>query len=56
VSLAMKLAGEGTFDREDRRKAMRSASRNAGVDCVTVGYKSPAEIDEAIESLNLAFA
>jgi aryl-alcohol dehydrogenase-like predicted oxidoreductase len=54
--IAMKLAGEGTFDREDRRKAMRFAFQNAGVDCVTVGYKTPAEIDEAIENLNLAFA
>ena len=54
--IAMKLVGEGTFDREDRRKAMRFAFRNAGVDCVTVGYKSPAEVDEAIENLNLALA
>src|SRR4029078_13516231 len=50
----MKLAGEGTFDREDRRKAMRFAFRNAGVDCVTVGYKSPAAIDEDIATLNVA--
>jgi len=54
--ISMKLAGEGTFDREDRRKAMRFAFRNAGVDCVTVGYKSPAEVDEAIDNLNLALA
>ncbi len=54
--ISMKLAGEGTFGPEDRRKAMRFAFRNAGVDCVTVGYKSPAEIDEAIENLNLALA
>jgi 1-deoxyxylulose-5-phosphate synthase len=54
--IAMKLAGEGTFDREGRRKAMRFAFRDAGVDCVTVGYKSPAEIDEAIDNLNLALA
>jgi aryl-alcohol dehydrogenase-like predicted oxidoreductase len=50
----MKLIGEGTFGREDRQKAMRFAMKNAGVDCVTVGYKSTAEIDEAIENLNLA--
>src|SRR6478735_1028056 len=50
--LSTKLAGEGTFDREDRRKAMRFAFRHVGVDCVTVGYKSPAEIDEAIDNLN----
>jgi predicted aldo/keto reductase-like oxidoreductase len=54
--ISMKLCGEGTFDREDRRKAMRFAFRKAGVDCVTVGYKAPAEIDEAIENLNLALA
>jgi aryl-alcohol dehydrogenase-like predicted oxidoreductase len=54
--ISMKLVGEGTFDREDRRAAMRFAFRNAGVDCVTVGYKNTAEIDEAIENLNLALA
>jgi 1-deoxyxylulose-5-phosphate synthase len=54
--ISMKLCGEGTFDREDRRKAMRFAFRDAGVDCVTVGYKAPSEIDEAIENLNLALA
>src|SRR6267154_4679531 len=54
--ISMKLCGEGTFNREDRQAAMRFAFRNAGVDCVTVGYKSTAEIDEAIENLNLALA
>jgi 1-deoxyxylulose-5-phosphate synthase len=52
--ISMKLVGEGTFGREDRQAAMRFAFRNAGVDCVTVGYKNTAEIDEAIENLNLA--
>ncbi len=52
--VGMKLIGEGAFNREDRQKAMRFAFRNAGVDCVTVGYKNTAEIDEAIENLNLA--
>jgi aryl-alcohol dehydrogenase-like predicted oxidoreductase len=54
--ISMKLAGEGTFNREDRRAAMRFAFRNAGVDSVTVGYKNTAEIDEAIENLNLALS
>jgi predicted aldo/keto reductase-like oxidoreductase len=54
--ISMKLVGEGTFNREDRRAAMRFAFRNAGVDCVTVGYKNTGEIDEAIENLNLALA
>ena len=54
--ISMKLCGEGTFNREDRQAAMRFAFRNAGVDCVTVGYKSAAEIDEAIDNLNAALA
>ena len=55
--ISMKLVGEGAFTtREDRKAAMRFAFQNAGVDCVTVGYKNTAEIDEAIENLNLALA
>src|SRR5947208_5368682 len=55
--ISMKLIGEGAFTmREDRQAAMRFAFKNAGVDCVTVGYKNTAEIDEAIENLNLALA
>ena len=54
--ISMKLIGEGTFNREDRKAAMRFAFNNAGVDCVTVGYKNTGEIDEAIENLNLALA
>ena len=54
--ISMKLIGEGTFNREDRQKAMKFAFRQAGVDCVTVGYKSTGEIDEAIENLNMALA
>jgi aryl-alcohol dehydrogenase-like predicted oxidoreductase len=55
--ISMKLVGEGTFtSRNDRQAAMRYAFKNAGVDCVTVGYKNKAEIDEAIENLNLALA
>jgi 1-deoxyxylulose-5-phosphate synthase len=54
--ISMKLVGEGSFNREDRQAAMKFAFRNAGVDCVTVGYKNTGEIDEAIENLNLAFA
>ena len=55
--ISMKLIGEGTFTkREDRQAAMRHAFRNAGVDCVTVGFKNTSEVDEAIENLNLALA
>src|SRR4051812_43678672 len=55
--VSMKLAGEGRFTkRADRQAAMRFAFKNAGVDCVTVGYKNKEEIDEAIENLNMALA
>jgi len=55
--ISMKLVGEGRFTkREDRQAAMRFAFKNAGVNCVTVGYKNTAEVDEAIENLNLALA
>jgi hypothetical protein len=53
--ISMKLVGDGTFTQhEDRVKAMRFAFHNAGVDCVTVGFKTTQEIDEAIDNLNLA--
>jgi 1-deoxyxylulose-5-phosphate synthase len=55
--ISMKLVGEGAFtNREDRKAAMRFAFQNARVDSVTVGFKNTAEIDEAIENLNLALA
>jgi 1-deoxyxylulose-5-phosphate synthase len=55
--ISMKLVGEGQFTkRADRQAAMRFAFRHAGVNSVTVGYKNKAEIDEAIQNVNLAFA
>jgi 1-deoxyxylulose-5-phosphate synthase len=55
--ISMKLIGEGAFtSREDRQAAMKFAFQTARVDSVTVGYKSTAEVDEAIENLNLALA
>jgi 1-deoxyxylulose-5-phosphate synthase len=55
--ISMKLIGEGAFtNRDDRKAAMRFAFNNAAVDSVTVGFKNTAEIDEAMENLNLALA
>src|SRR5215470_7927004 len=55
--ISMKLIGNGTFTRhEDRQAAMRFAFQNAGVDCVTVGFKNTQEVDEAISNVNLALA
>jgi aryl-alcohol dehydrogenase-like predicted oxidoreductase len=53
--ISMKLAGEGQFtERADREAAMKFAMGTGAVDTVTIGYKSPAEIDEAIENMNRA--
>lgn len=54
--ISMKLTGEGTFDHEDRQKAMKFAFRTAHVDSVTVGYANNAQIDEAIDNVNGALA
>ena len=53
--IGMKLVGAGAFTQaDDRRKAMRFALRTAGAECVTLGFKSTAEIDEARENVRLA--
>ncbi len=55
--ISMKLVGDAVFTRhEDRQAAMKFAFRNAGVDAVTVGFKNPQEVDEAIDNLNAALA
>ena len=51
--LGMKLIGEGRFTTpEDREAALKFAVGLGAVDSVTIGYKSTAEIDEAIERMN----
>lgn len=51
--IGMKLIGEGKFTRiEDREAAMRYAFSFGSVDAVTIGFKSPEEIDESIERMN----
>lgn len=53
--LGMKLCGNGDFkDPEDREKAIQFVFRNKLADAVTIGFKSPAEVDEAIERITRA--
>lgn len=48
--MGMKLCGEGRFTRAgDRDAAMKFVTNLGCVDAVTVGFKSTAEVDEAIE-------
>ena len=51
--ISMKLVGEGRFTNpEDRDAAVKFAFGLGTVDAVTMGYKSIAEIDEAIDRLD----
>ncbi|MBN1510186.1 MAG: aldo/keto reductase [Sedimentisphaerales bacterium] len=55
--IGMKIVGEGDFTRpEDREKSIRFAMQCGLLDCVTIGFKSAAEIDEAIRQMNAALA
>jgi len=55
--IGMKIMGEGDFTKpEDREKSIRFAMQGGLLDCVTIGFKSPAEIDEAIQRMNSALA
>jgi hypothetical protein len=53
--ISMKLVGEGQFTNPDDRDASLKFAMNLGcVDTVTIGFKSTAEIDEAIVRMNRA--
>ena len=55
--IGMKLIGEGDFtDPADREKSTRFTMQSGYVDAVVIGFKSPAEIDEAITRINRALA
>jgi predicted aldo/keto reductase-like oxidoreductase len=51
--IGMKIMGEGRFTSpEQRDAAIKYVMKLGTVDAVTIGYKSTAEIDEAIERIN----
>jgi aryl-alcohol dehydrogenase-like predicted oxidoreductase len=51
--LGMKIMGEGAFQSPDERDAsIRFVMKLGTVDAVTIGYKSPEEIDEAIRRID----
>jgi len=55
--IGMKIIGNGDFTKpEDREKSIRFAMQCGLLDCVTIGFKNPAEIDEAIQRINNALA
>jgi predicted aldo/keto reductase-like oxidoreductase len=53
--IGMKLIGNGDFTNpDDRERAMRFAMSRPEIDAVTIGFKSSAEIDEALQRMNSA--
>ena len=55
--IGMKMIGNGDFiNPEDREKAIRFAMQRVPLDAVVIGFKSNAEIDEAIQRMNRALA
>jgi predicted aldo/keto reductase-like oxidoreductase len=53
--LGMKLVGEGSFTTpEERDRSLRFVMGLGAVDAVTIGFKSTAEVDEAVERMNRA--
>jgi len=55
--IGMKIIGNGDFTNpEDREKSIRFTMQSGLTDAVVIGFKSPAEIDEAIKRINSALA
>lgn len=55
--IGMKLIGNGDFkNADDREKSIRFAMAQPELDAVVIGFKSRAEIDEALERINRALA
>lgn len=55
--IGMKLIGNGEFTSPaDRERSIRFAMQSGLLDAAVIGFKSPAEIDEAIERVNRALA
>jgi predicted aldo/keto reductase-like oxidoreductase len=51
--IGMKIIGEGQFKTPEQRDAsIKFVTQLGTVDAITIGYKSPAEVDEAIERMN----
>jgi predicted aldo/keto reductase-like oxidoreductase len=55
--IGMKIIGNGDFTQpNDREKSIRYAMSRPDIHAIVIGFKSPAEIDEAIERMNRALA
>jgi len=46
--IGMKLIGEGSFDEEKRKESLKFAMDLGVVDCMTVGFEAPEQVDDFI--------
>ena len=49
--IGMKLIGEGTFDLAQRKETLKFVMGLGCVDCMTVGFEKPEEIDEFLANV-----
>ena len=49
--IGMKLIGEGTFDPEKRKETLKFVMGLGCVDCMTVGFENPEQIDEFVAAV-----
>ena len=49
--IGMKLIGEGKFDPQQRKAALKFVMDAGGVDCLTVGFEQPGQIDEFVTNV-----
>jgi predicted aldo/keto reductase-like oxidoreductase len=55
--IGMKIIGNGDFTNPvDRERSIRFVMSRPEVDAITIGFKSPQEIDEAIRLMNQALS
>lgn len=47
--IGMKLIGEGSFDEEKRRETLKYVMDLGVVDCMTVGFEQPEQVDDFVE-------
>lgn len=50
--IGMKLIGEGSFDAEQRKTTLKTVMDLGCVDCLTVGFEKPEEVDEFLANVS----
>ncbi|MBI2422295.1 MAG: aldo/keto reductase [Candidatus Hydrogenedentes bacterium] len=49
--IGMKLIGEGSFDAEKRKETLAAVMTSGVVDCMTIGFEAPEQIDDFVSNV-----